>query len=216
MRLISITHLLAASTTPTTAAKTTSGSSSSLIIFVIIAFGLVYFLFLRPQRRRQMQAMRARTAYDLGDEVVAGGMVGKVVRLGDGEVDIEVSDGVIVRFVPGAVQLRSAYLAGPAGRGLGGGAGGAAGRGGMTGSTLGGGGSTVTDVSGTGPASADPGSNSAYRSRSVRRRATASDVWPDASDSPVLSPDDDMGGTTGGDSGPGTSDGGSAPASGDR
>ena len=37
--------------------------------------------------------MRAR-AFDVGDEVVAGGMVGHVVRIGDGEVDVEVADGV--------------------------------------------------------------------------------------------------------------------------
>ena len=53
-----------------------------------------YFLMIRPNQRRRMQAMRQSRAFDIGDEVVAGGMVGRVVRIGDGEVDVEVADGV--------------------------------------------------------------------------------------------------------------------------
>jgi len=64
-----------------------------------------------------MAAMRASRAFDLGDEVVAGGMVGHVVRLGEGDVDIEVADGVVVTFVNGAVQSRAAYQARLAPRG---------------------------------------------------------------------------------------------------
>jgi hypothetical protein len=61
--------------------------------------------------------MRASKTFDLGDEVIAGGMVGHVVRLGEGDVDIEVADGVVVTFVNGAVQSRTAYEARLAPRG---------------------------------------------------------------------------------------------------
>jgi preprotein translocase subunit YajC len=85
---------------------------------VIIALvAAVYFLMIRPNQRRRMQAMRDQRAFDIGDEVVAGGMVGRVVGIRDGEVDVEVSDGVNITFVPQAVQSRASYNARPVARG---------------------------------------------------------------------------------------------------
>ncbi len=117
MHLINSVSLLAASTTPTTAAKASSSTSSSAFLFLIVIVAVAYFVLIRPSRNRRMAAMRASKAFDLGDEVVAGGMVGHVVRLGEGDVDIEVADGVVVTFVNGAVQSRTAYEARLAPRG---------------------------------------------------------------------------------------------------
>jgi preprotein translocase subunit YajC len=222
----SFSSLVAA--TATTAKPTSSGSSSDFFLVIIVLFVLAYFLLLRPNRKRQMSAMRARTAYDLGDEVVAGGMVGRVVRMGDGEVDIEVSDGVIVQFVPQAVQLRSAYNAGPAnrggaGRGMGGGGGlfggGASSGSGSSGSSSSGARSS-TSASSVDNGSVDNGSatSTVARSRSVRRRGIASGTWPEASDSLPAGEGSDVTDVTdsGGGSGSGLSDGGVAPSSGDN
>jgi preprotein translocase subunit YajC len=184
-----------------------------------VLFALLYFVLLRPNKRRQQQALRARNTYDLGDEVVAGGMVGRVVRLGDGEVDVEVSDGVVVQFVPQAVQLKSAYLAGPRGRGLGGGGGMGGGLGGGMGGGLGasrnsGASGSTGYSSAADDSSATGGTVTGARSRSVRRRAGASSSWPDVNDSPVAGDDIVIDNGTGGDNGPGPSAGGGAPSSG--
>lgn len=210
----SFSHLIAASTA-TTATTAKSSSSSEFFLVIIVLFALLYFVLLRPNKRRQQQALRARNTYDLGDEVVAGGMVGRVVRLGDGEVDVEISDGVVVQFVPQAVQLKAAYLAGPRGRGLGGGGGMGSGIGGGLGASRNSGasgstgyGSAADDGSGTG------GTVTGARSRSVRRRAAASDSWPDVNDSPVAGDGIDNG--TGGDRGPQAGAGGGAASSGDN
>ena len=120
-----LTHLmntlsfLTASTTTTTSSTTGSGSSSLFLVVIIALVAAFYFLMIRPNQRRRMQAMRQSRAYEVGDEVVAGGMVGHVVRVGEGEVDVEVANGVTITFVPGAVQSRASYAAGPAARGLG-------------------------------------------------------------------------------------------------
>jgi preprotein translocase subunit YajC len=122
MHLTSSFLFLSASSTTTTTSSTSSGSSSLFLIVIIALVAAFYFLMIRPNQRRRMQAMRQSRAYEIGDEVVAGGMVGRVVRIGEGEVDVEVSDGVNITFVPGAVQSRASYNAGPASRGMGGGA----------------------------------------------------------------------------------------------
>ena len=107
-----LTHLmntlsfLTASTTTTTSSTTGSGSSSLFLVVIIALVAAFYFLMIRPNQRRRMQAMRQSRAYEVGDEVVAGGMVGHVVRVGEGEVDVEVANGVTITFVPQAVQSR--------------------------------------------------------------------------------------------------------------
>ncbi len=121
MDLTNSHFFLAASTTTTTSSTSNSGSSSLFLVVIIALVAAFYFLMIRPNQRRRMQAMRQSRAFDIGDEVVAGGMVGRVVRIGDGEVDVEVSDGVNITFVSQAVQARASYNAGPAARGMGGG-----------------------------------------------------------------------------------------------
>ncbi len=95
---------LTAATTTTTSSSTSSSSSSLFLVVIIGLVAAFYFLMIRPNQRRRMQAMRESRAFDLGDEVVAGGMVGHVVRIGDNDVDVEVSDGVVITFVKQAVQ----------------------------------------------------------------------------------------------------------------
>jgi preprotein translocase subunit YajC len=120
MHLSNSLLFLSASTTTTTSSTSNSGSSSLFLVVIIALVAAFYFLMIRPNQRRRMQAMRETRAFDIGDEVVAGGMVGRVVRIGDGEVDVEVSDGVNITFVSGAVQSRAAYNARPPARGMGG------------------------------------------------------------------------------------------------
>lgn len=120
MHLSNSLLFLSASTTTTTSSTSNSGSSSLFLVVIIALVAAFYFLMIRPNQRRRMQAMRQSRAFEIGDEVVAGGMVGRVVRIGDGEVDVEVSDGVNITFVSQAVQSRSSYNARPAARGMGG------------------------------------------------------------------------------------------------
>ena len=107
--------LVAAAKTTTTTTNTGGGQYFFLILIALMAG--FYFLRIRPNQQRRMQAMRQARAFDVGDEVVAGGMVGHVTEIGDGEVEVEVSDGVVVRFVSQAVQSRAGYAAAAAGRG---------------------------------------------------------------------------------------------------
>ncbi len=108
----SVLQLIAAGTTSTTAKGTATNSSGSyLLLVVIILFGVLYFVRIRPNQRRRMQAMRQAKTFDPADEVVAAGMVGTVVRIGESEVDVEVSPGVVVQFVNQAVQRRAAFVA---------------------------------------------------------------------------------------------------------
>ena len=66
-----------------------------LAIFVIF-----YLLLIRPQQRRMKEHQATIAAVKKGDEVVtAGGIRGKVVKVSDDEVEVEIAQGVKVRIV---------------------------------------------------------------------------------------------------------------------
>ncbi len=167
----------AGKTTTTTKASPSSGGSEVLLI-IILLFGLLYFFLIRPNQRRKMQAMRQGRTFGVGDEVVAGGMMGRVERLGDDEVGIEVSDGVVISFVPQAVQLRSTYLANQQRRsgGLFGGGGASYGGAGSTGNRTRGA-STASSNGGVFGKSGDEDEGESFMSPEVPEGEGAGETW---------------------------------------
>lgn len=67
---------------------------------LILIFGVFYFLLIRPQQRRAKEHKARIDAVKKGDQVVTGGgLVGKVVRVDDIYVDVELGQGMKVKAV---------------------------------------------------------------------------------------------------------------------
>ncbi|MBB5986988.1 preprotein translocase subunit YajC [Sphingobium lignivorans] len=82
-------------------ASTGSGMAAFLNFMpLILIFVVFYFLLIRPQQQ-QMKKHRAKVAaVKKGDQVVTGGgLVGKVVRVDDVYVDVELGQGIKVKAV---------------------------------------------------------------------------------------------------------------------
>jgi preprotein translocase subunit YajC len=65
---------------------------------MVVFIAIFYFLLIRPQQRKskEHQAMIAKLTQ--GDEVVtAGGLLGRVLEVGDTFVTLEIADGVRVK-----------------------------------------------------------------------------------------------------------------------
>ena len=93
-------------------AQAAGGAGSAFASFVplILIFAIMYFLLIRPQQRKVKEHQKMVEALRRGDEVVTqGGIVGKVTKVReDGEIEVEISDGVKVRVVKATVaQVRS-------------------------------------------------------------------------------------------------------------
>ena len=75
-------------------------------IFLIIAmFAVLYFLMIRPQMKRAKEHKAMVEALQKGDEVVtAGGLLGKITRVGDSYVSVEVASNVEIQVQRAAVQ----------------------------------------------------------------------------------------------------------------
>ncbi len=100
------------------AAGAAAGGAAGFIAFVpyLAIFAIFYFLIIRPQQAR-VKAHRAMIeAVQKGDEVVTGGgLIGKVVRVMDAELEVEVAAGVKLRVVKGTLaEVRSRNAPTPA------------------------------------------------------------------------------------------------------
>ena len=72
---------------------------------LILIFAIMYFLLIRPQQKKVKEHAAMVAALRRGDQVVTqGGMIGKVVKVKeDGEVEVEIADGVKVRVVQSTI-----------------------------------------------------------------------------------------------------------------
>jgi preprotein translocase subunit YajC len=81
------------------------GSMSSMLPLVLM-FVVLYFVMIRPQMKRQKEHKAMIEALAKGDEVVVGGgLVGKVSKMGDSYLHVEVANGVEVQVQRSAVVL---------------------------------------------------------------------------------------------------------------
>ncbi|HWP20030.1 MAG TPA: preprotein translocase subunit YajC [Burkholderiaceae bacterium] len=82
------------------------GAESTLVSLLplVLMFVVLYFIMIRPQMKRQKEHKAMIEALAKGDEVVtAGGVLGKVSKLGETYLHLEVSDGVEIQIQRSAV-----------------------------------------------------------------------------------------------------------------
>jgi preprotein translocase subunit YajC len=81
------------------AAGGSAGSQLAPLLMMVLFIIIFYFLLIRPQQKKakEHQAMLGRLA--AGDEVVtAGGILGRIVEVGDNFATVEVADGVRIKI----------------------------------------------------------------------------------------------------------------------
>src|SRR5512139_3569 len=86
-----------------TAAPSTPGFEQFLPLIII--FVLFWFMLIRPQMKRAKEQKKMMSELAKGDEVVtASGQVGKIVKIGEQYVSLEIADGVITHVQKQSVQ----------------------------------------------------------------------------------------------------------------
>jgi preprotein translocase subunit YajC len=89
-----------------TAPAAAGGAESTLfsMLPLLLMFVVLYFIMIRPQLKRQKEHKAMIDALAKGDEVVvAGGVIGKVAKLGESILHVEVSSGVELQVQRSAV-----------------------------------------------------------------------------------------------------------------
>ena len=73
-------------------------------VFILVLLLLMWFMLIRPQRRRQVEQQRMINSLGVGKEIVtAGGLYGTVTSLEDDEVRLQIAPDVEVRVAKRAI-----------------------------------------------------------------------------------------------------------------
>jgi preprotein translocase subunit YajC len=86
------------------AAAKSSGSGLSLLVPLLLLGGFFYVFMIRPQKRKLRQHEDLVSTLVPGDEVVTiGGIVGYVKSIHDDFINLEISDGCVIRVLRQAI-----------------------------------------------------------------------------------------------------------------
>jgi preprotein translocase subunit YajC len=78
---------------------------NSLIVPTMLIIGIMYFLMIRPQQKRLKEHRDMVAAIRRGDTVVtSGGIIGKVTKVDDNELQVEIAEGVKIKVVRSTVS----------------------------------------------------------------------------------------------------------------
>ena len=82
-------------------------SNWMFVIFVVLLFGLMYFVMIRPQRKKQKAHQQLIEDLKRGDRVVtAGGIYGTIESISEDSITIKVESGATMRVAKGSVSLK--------------------------------------------------------------------------------------------------------------
>jgi len=84
-----------------------AGFNPTLIILLVLFFGMMYFLMIRPQRKRQKEHQQLIEELKRGDRVItAGGVYGVIETVSEDSVVIKVESGATMRVAKNSVALK--------------------------------------------------------------------------------------------------------------
>jgi preprotein translocase subunit YajC len=89
----------------TAPAAASSGTDTLMSLLpLVLMFVVLYFIMIRPQMKKQKEHKAMVEALAKGDEVIiAGGVMGRIAKLGDSFLHVEVANGVELQIQRGAV-----------------------------------------------------------------------------------------------------------------
>jgi preprotein translocase subunit YajC len=79
------------------------GDSLMSMLPIILMFVILYFLMIRPQMKKSKEHKTMLDALQKGDEVVAVGILGKIAKITDNYVSLEIANNVTIQVQKQAV-----------------------------------------------------------------------------------------------------------------
>ena len=70
---------------------------------IFLMFGIMWFIMIRPQMKKAKEHKRMLEALQKGDEVIAVGILGKIDRINDNYVTLEIAPNVTIQVQKAAV-----------------------------------------------------------------------------------------------------------------
>ncbi len=74
-----------------------------MVIYCAVILGIIYFLIVRPNRKRMAEYQKMIDGLKVGTRVMAAGIYGKIKKIGDKSIELEVAKGVVIEVAKNAV-----------------------------------------------------------------------------------------------------------------
>lgn len=79
--------------------------TSTLLLYMVVFFGIMYFFMIRPQQKQAKQRQAMLNSLRVGDKVItAGGIHGKIRKVKDNSVIVQVADKVEIEFTKAGIS----------------------------------------------------------------------------------------------------------------
>jgi preprotein translocase subunit YajC len=89
-------------------AQATGGGDAGMLSFlpIVLMFVVLYLFMIRPQMKRAKETKQMIDALQKGDEVItAGGLVGKITKISDAYLSLEIAPDTEINVQRAAVQM---------------------------------------------------------------------------------------------------------------
>lgn len=74
-----------------------------MLLYLAVVFGVIYFLIVRPNKRRMAEYKKMLDSLSVGNRVMAAGIYGTIKKIGDKTIELEVAKGVVIEVNKNAV-----------------------------------------------------------------------------------------------------------------
>ncbi|MBR6838878.1 MAG: preprotein translocase subunit YajC, partial [Alphaproteobacteria bacterium] len=72
------------------------GSWLGLLLYCAVVFGIIYFLMVRPAKKRMAEYQKMLNSLRVGARVLAGGIYGTIKSINEKTIELEIAKGVVV------------------------------------------------------------------------------------------------------------------------
>ena len=79
------------------------GSVLGMIVYCLVIFGILYLFMIRPNKKRMAEYQKLLNSIKVGNRVLAAGIYGKVKKISDKTIEMEIAKGVVVEVNKNAV-----------------------------------------------------------------------------------------------------------------
>lgn len=88
-----------------------AGGIPTQILFFAVILAMMYFMIMRPEKKRKKEAQDMRSSMEVGDEVItAGGIIARIVTIKDDNLVIETTgDKTKIRILRSAIQVNNSF-----------------------------------------------------------------------------------------------------------
>lgn len=84
-------------------ANAPQGSMWGMVLYCVVVVAIIYFLMVRPNKKRMAEYQKMLDSLQVGNRVMAAGIYGTIKKINEKTIELEVAKGVVIEVNKNAV-----------------------------------------------------------------------------------------------------------------